>query len=46
VRDLFLRLVFRFLVTERSTEWMFGHRVEWDRPLAGPGPGASATQAA
>jgi 2-polyprenyl-6-methoxyphenol hydroxylase-like FAD-dependent oxidoreductase len=46
VRDLFLRLVFRFLVTERSTEWMFGHRVEWDRPLAGPGPGASVTQAA
>ena len=33
VRDLFLRLVFRFLVTERSMAWQFGHRVEWDRRL-------------
>jgi 2-polyprenyl-6-methoxyphenol hydroxylase-like FAD-dependent oxidoreductase len=34
VRDAFLRLVFRFLVTERSMAWQFDHRVEWDRRLA------------
>ena len=33
-RDALLRLVFRFLVTERSMAWQFGHRVEWDRRLA------------
>jgi 2-polyprenyl-6-methoxyphenol hydroxylase-like FAD-dependent oxidoreductase len=33
LRDAFLRLVFRFLVTERSMAWQFGHRVEWDRRL-------------
>jgi 2-polyprenyl-6-methoxyphenol hydroxylase-like FAD-dependent oxidoreductase len=33
IRDAFLRLVFRFLVTERSMAWQFGHRVEWDRRL-------------
>ena len=30
-----LRLVFRYVVTERSTAWIYDHRVEWDRPLAG-----------
>ena len=35
IRDAFLRLVFRFLVTERSMAWQFGHRVEWDTRLAG-----------
>jgi 2-polyprenyl-6-methoxyphenol hydroxylase-like FAD-dependent oxidoreductase len=28
VRDTMLRLVFRALVTERSLEWMYGHRVD------------------
>jgi 2-polyprenyl-6-methoxyphenol hydroxylase-like FAD-dependent oxidoreductase len=32
-RDLILRLVFRFFVTERSMAWQFDHRVEWDRRL-------------
>ena len=35
IRDAMLRLVFRFFVTERSMAWQFGHRVEWDRPVAG-----------
>ena len=30
----FLRVVFRFFVTERSMAWQFDHRVEWDRRLA------------
>jgi 2-polyprenyl-6-methoxyphenol hydroxylase-like FAD-dependent oxidoreductase len=29
-RDALLRLVFRMFVTERSLEWMYGHRVGWD----------------
>ena len=33
MRDLLLRLVFRFFVTERSMAWQFDHRVEWDRHL-------------
>jgi 2-polyprenyl-6-methoxyphenol hydroxylase-like FAD-dependent oxidoreductase len=33
MRDLLLRLVFRFFVSERSMAWQFGHRVEWDRRL-------------
>ena len=33
VRDAMLRLVFRYAVTDRSTAWMYDHRVEWDRPL-------------
>ncbi len=34
IRDLMLRLVFRYLVTERSTAWMYDHRVAWDEPLS------------
>ena len=40
VRDAVLRLVFRYAVTDRSTAWMYDHRVEWDDPLpsiASPG---------
>jgi 2-polyprenyl-6-methoxyphenol hydroxylase-like FAD-dependent oxidoreductase len=33
IRDLFLRLLVRFLVTERSMAWQFDHRVEWDSPV-------------
>jgi 2-polyprenyl-6-methoxyphenol hydroxylase-like FAD-dependent oxidoreductase len=33
IRDQFLRVVFRFFVTERSMAWQFDHRVEWDRRL-------------
>lgn len=34
VLDLVLPLVFRYVVTDRSTAWMYDHRVEWDRPLS------------
>ena len=30
VRDAMMRLVFRFVVTERSSSWITGHRVRWD----------------
>ena len=33
-RDALLRLVFRMFVTERSLEWMYGHRVGWDERVA------------
>ena len=33
VRDFFLRLIFRFFVTDQAMAWQFGHRVEWDRPI-------------
>lgn len=35
VRDAMMRLVFRHLVTERSTAWVTGHRVQWG-PSADP----------
>ncbi|KRF39385.1 NAD(P)/FAD-dependent oxidoreductase [Terrabacter sp. Soil810] len=35
VRDAMMRLVFRFVVTERSSAWITGHRVRWD-PEAAP----------
>ena len=28
-----LKLVFRHLVTERSTGWMSGHRIDWEAPV-------------
>lgn len=33
LRDALLRVLFRFVITERSLAWQFGHRVEWQRPL-------------
>ncbi|GAA2742600.1 FAD-dependent monooxygenase [Terrabacter aerolatus] len=35
VRDTMMRLVFRFVVTERSSAWITGHRVGWE-PAEGP----------
>ncbi len=35
MRDLFLRLVFRLFMSERSMAWLYDHRVEWDRRAAG-----------
>ena len=29
-RDTFLRLALRYLITERSLAWMYGHRIDWD----------------
>jgi 2-polyprenyl-6-methoxyphenol hydroxylase-like FAD-dependent oxidoreductase len=33
LRDLALPLVFRFLVTDRSTAWIYGHHIDWDAPV-------------
>jgi FAD-dependent urate hydroxylase len=33
VRDLALPLVFRFLVTDRSTAWIYRHHIDWDAPV-------------
>jgi 2-polyprenyl-6-methoxyphenol hydroxylase-like FAD-dependent oxidoreductase len=35
VRDAMMRLVFRFVVTERSSAWVTGYRVRWE-PAADP----------
>jgi 2-polyprenyl-6-methoxyphenol hydroxylase-like FAD-dependent oxidoreductase len=35
VRDAMMRLVFRFVVTERRAAWITGHRVRWE---SGPTP--------
>jgi 2-polyprenyl-6-methoxyphenol hydroxylase-like FAD-dependent oxidoreductase len=32
-RDVAMRAIFRWVVTDRSMAWQFDHRVEWDRPL-------------
>jgi 2-polyprenyl-6-methoxyphenol hydroxylase-like FAD-dependent oxidoreductase len=32
-RDAFLRVAFRYLITERGLAWMYGHRIDWDVPL-------------
>ena len=34
VRDVVLRLVFKYAVTERSMAWMYDARIRWDRPLS------------
>jgi 2-polyprenyl-6-methoxyphenol hydroxylase-like FAD-dependent oxidoreductase len=34
-RDAFLRVAFRYLVTERGLAWMYGHRIDWDASLPG-----------
>jgi 2-polyprenyl-6-methoxyphenol hydroxylase-like FAD-dependent oxidoreductase len=33
-RDLMLRLLFRFVITEQSLGWMYDYRVAWDEPAA------------
>jgi 2-polyprenyl-6-methoxyphenol hydroxylase-like FAD-dependent oxidoreductase len=33
LRDLLLPVVFRFLVTDRSLAWMYGHHLDWDTPI-------------
>jgi len=32
-RDAFMRVAFRYLITDRSLAWMYDHRIEWDRPF-------------
>ena len=34
VQEAVLKLVFRRLVTERSTGWMSGHRIDWETPVS------------
>lgn len=36
-----MRIIFRYVVTERSQEWMTGHRVVWDTPRAEPREGTT-----
>jgi 2-polyprenyl-6-methoxyphenol hydroxylase-like FAD-dependent oxidoreductase len=36
-RDTFLRVAFRYLVTERSLAWMYGHRIDWDTSIMAAG---------
>jgi 2-polyprenyl-6-methoxyphenol hydroxylase-like FAD-dependent oxidoreductase len=31
-RDAFMRVAFRYLITERSLAWMYDHRIEWGTP--------------
>jgi FAD-dependent urate hydroxylase len=31
---ILLPLVFRFLVTEKSRAWIYGHHLDWDAPVA------------
>jgi 2-polyprenyl-6-methoxyphenol hydroxylase-like FAD-dependent oxidoreductase len=33
LRDLALPLVFRFLVTDRSTAWIYRHHIDWAAPV-------------
>ena len=35
VQEVVLRQVFRHLVTDRSTAWMSGHRIDWNAPVGG-----------
>jgi FAD-dependent urate hydroxylase len=32
LRDLLLPLVFKFLVTDKSQGWIYGHHIDWDAP--------------
>jgi 2-polyprenyl-6-methoxyphenol hydroxylase-like FAD-dependent oxidoreductase len=31
-RDAFMRVAFRYLITERSLSWMYDHRIDWGTP--------------
>jgi 2-polyprenyl-6-methoxyphenol hydroxylase-like FAD-dependent oxidoreductase len=36
LRDLALPLVFKLLVTDRSTAWIHEHHIDWDTPVSSP----------
>lgn len=40
LRDAMLRVVFRFVVTEKSLAWMYDYRVGWARPIELPAQSA------
>ena len=33
-RDAFMRVAFRYLITDRSLAWMYDHRIRWGEPVA------------
>jgi 2-polyprenyl-6-methoxyphenol hydroxylase-like FAD-dependent oxidoreductase len=35
-QELMLRLVFRYMITDRSVAWMNDHRVRWEDPVGSP----------
>ncbi|MDQ2797606.1 MAG: FAD-dependent monooxygenase [Actinomycetota bacterium] len=35
LRDVGLQMVFRLAVTERSTAWIYDHRIDWERGVVG-----------
>jgi 2-polyprenyl-6-methoxyphenol hydroxylase-like FAD-dependent oxidoreductase len=37
-QELMLRFVFRYVITDRSTAWINGHRIQWDDPAGRPLP--------
>jgi hypothetical protein len=32
-RDAFMRIAFRYLITDRSLAWMYDHRITWAEPV-------------
>ena len=32
-RDTFLRVAFRYLITDRGLDRLYGHRIDWDGPF-------------
>ncbi len=34
VQEMVMKVVFRHLVTEKSTAWMSGHRIDWEAPVS------------
>lgn len=43
LQEAVMRLLFRYVVTERSQEWMTGYRVSWDAPTSLPPARSRAT---
>ena len=33
-RDAFMRVAFRYLITDRSLGWMYDHRIRWGESVA------------
>jgi 2-polyprenyl-6-methoxyphenol hydroxylase-like FAD-dependent oxidoreductase len=46
-RDAFMRVAFRYLITDRSLAWMYDHRIRWGRrsPPGRPGTNGSTSMA-
>jgi 2-polyprenyl-6-methoxyphenol hydroxylase-like FAD-dependent oxidoreductase len=37
LRDAFMRVAFRYLITDRSLAWMYDHRIAWETKIVRPG---------